>query len=68
MIVYPFDYHAFEFIREQRAQQRYSVEVANAGSYLNIRPSTLETLTKSSESSIQNRKYRKSTGEVKCIK
>lgn len=50
--------------REQRAQQRYSVEVANAGSYLNIRPSTLETLTKSSESSIQNRKYRKNVGEV----
>lgn len=50
--------------REQRAQQRYSVEVANAGSYLNIRPSTLETLTKASESSIQNRKYRKNAGEV----
>lgn len=50
--------------REQRAQQRYSVEVANAGSYLNIRPSTLETLTKSSESSHQNRKYRKNAAEV----
>lgn len=50
--------------REQRAQQRYSVEVANAGSYLNIRPSTLETLTKASESSIQNRKYHKNASEV----
>ncbi|XP_037938854.1 E3 ubiquitin-protein ligase highwire [Teleopsis dalmanni] len=45
--------------REQKAQQRHSVEVANAGNYLNIRPSTLETLTKSGNSSINNRKYRK---------
>lgn len=49
-----------EFLsREQRAQQRYSVEVANAGNYLNIRPSTLETLTKSGNSSVLNRRYRK---------
>lgn len=47
--------------REQRAQQRYSVEVANAGNYLNIRPSTLETLTKSGNSSVQNRRARKMT-------
>lgn len=50
-----------EFLsREQRAQQRYSVEVANAGNYLNIRPSTLETLTKSGNSSVLNRRNRKS--------
>lgn len=46
--------------REQKAQQRHSVEVANAGNYLNIRPSTLETLTKSGNCSLHNRsKYRK---------
>ncbi|XP_030378381.1 E3 ubiquitin-protein ligase highwire [Scaptodrosophila lebanonensis] len=46
--------------REQKAQQRHSVEVANAGHYLNIRPSTLETLTKSGNSSLHNRsKHRK---------
>ncbi|XP_067640218.1 E3 ubiquitin-protein ligase highwire isoform X3 [Eurosta solidaginis] len=45
--------------REQKAQQRHSVEVANAGAYLNIRPSTLETLTKSGNSSLNNRKHRK---------
>ncbi|XP_053950715.1 E3 ubiquitin-protein ligase highwire-like [Anastrepha ludens] len=45
--------------REQKAQQRHSVEVANAGTYLNIRPSTLETLTKSGNSSLNNRKHRK---------
>lgn len=50
--------------REQRAQQRYSVEVANAGNYLNIRPSTLETLTKSGNSSVLNRRYRKNVTEV----
>lgn len=42
--------------REQKAQQRHSVEVANAGSYLNIRPSTLEALAKSGNSSVHNRR------------
>lgn len=51
--------------REQRARQRYSVEVANAGNYLNIRPSTLETLNKSGQSSISNRRNRKVNAEVK---
>lgn len=50
--------------REQRAKQRYSVEVANAGNYLNIRPSTLETLNKSGQSSIYNRRNRKLNAEV----
>ncbi|KAL9885814.1 MYC binding protein highwire isoform 2-T2 [Glossina fuscipes fuscipes] len=45
--------------REQKVQQRHSVEVANAGNYLNIRPSTLETLTKSGNFSVSNRRYRK---------
>lgn len=45
--------------KEQKAQQRHSVEVANAGNYLNIRPSTLETLTKCGNFSVNNRKYRK---------
>lgn len=51
--------------KEQRARQRYSVEVANAGNYLNIRPSTLETLNKSGQSSISNRRNRKVNAEVK---
>lgn len=50
--------------REQRARQRYSVEVANAGNYLNIRPSTLETLNKSGQSSIFNRRNRKTNVSV----
>lgn len=50
--------------KEQRARQRYSVEVANAGNYLNIRPSTLETLNKSGQSSISNRRNRKVNAEV----
>lgn len=45
--------------KEEKAQQRHSVEVANAGNYLNIRPSTLESLTKSGISSLYNRRYRK---------
>ncbi|XP_055913946.1 E3 ubiquitin-protein ligase highwire isoform X3 [Eupeodes corollae] len=49
--------------REQKAQQRHSVEVANAGNYLNIRPSTLEALTKCGNSCLNNRKYRKNMGE-----
>lgn len=49
--------------KEQRARQRYSVEVANAGNYLNIRPSTLETLNKSGQSSISNRRNRKVNAE-----
>lgn len=50
--------------KEQRARQRYSVEVANAGNYLNIRPSTLETLNKSGQSSILNRRNRRFNGDV----
>ena len=53
--------------KEQKAQQRHSVEVATAGTYLNIRPSTLESLTKSGNSSILNRRYRKNgsnNGEI----
>lgn len=53
--------------KEQRARQRYSVEVANAGNYLNIRPSTLETLNKSGQSSILNRRNRKMNADVSCV-
>lgn len=53
--------------REQRARQRYSVEVANAGNYLNIRPSTLETLNKSGQSSILNRRNRKVNVDVSSV-
>lgn len=51
-----------QLTKEERARQRYSVEVANAGNYLNIRPSTMETLNKSGQSSIQNRRNRKNDG------
>lgn len=51
--------------REQKAQQRHSVEVANAGHYLNIRPSTLETLAKSGNCSLHNRsKHRKNAASL----
>lgn len=51
--------NSYQLSKEQKAQQRHSVEVANAGNYLNIRPSTLETLTKTGNSCINNRKHRK---------
>lgn len=54
----------YDYSREQRARQRYSVEVANAGNYLNIRPSTLETLNKSGQSSIYNRRNRKTNVSI----
>ncbi|XP_011315230.1 E3 ubiquitin-protein ligase MYCBP2 isoform X2 [Fopius arisanus] len=48
-----------ELTREQRARQRHSVEVTNAGSYLHIQPSTLETLTRSAAGANANRNRKK---------
>lgn len=50
--------------KEYKAKQRHSVEVANTGNYLNIRPSTLETLNKSGNTCVNNRKLRKANDEI----
>uniref|UniRef100_A0A336LRN5 RCR-type E3 ubiquitin transferase n=1 Tax=Culicoides sonorensis TaxID=179676 RepID=A0A336LRN5_CULSO len=44
--------------REQKAQQRHSLEIASAEAYLNMRPATLEALTKSGNCCVHNRKRR----------
>ncbi|XP_047115899.1 E3 ubiquitin-protein ligase highwire-like [Schistocerca piceifrons] len=44
-----------ELTKEQRARQRHSVEVSTAGTYLQIQPSTLETLTRSAANANANR-------------
>lgn len=45
--------------KEERARQRHSVEVTNAGNYLHIQPSTLESLTRSAANANANRNRRK---------
>ncbi|KAL7297667.1 hypothetical protein TKK_0009333 [Trichogramma kaykai] len=45
--------------REERARQRYSVEVSNDGNYLHIQPSTLESLTRSAANANANRSRKK---------
>ncbi|XP_043461333.1 E3 ubiquitin-protein ligase MYCBP2 isoform X1 [Leptopilina heterotoma] len=45
-----------ELTREMKASQRHSVEVSNAGNYLHIQPSTLETLTRSADCANRSRK------------
>ena len=50
---------------EQKVQQRHSVEFSNAGKYLNIRPSTLETLAKIGNCCVHNRKLRNRNVSVK---
>lgn len=44
-----------ELSKEEKAKQRHSVEVSNAGNYLHIQPSTLETLTRSAANANANR-------------
>lgn len=48
-----------ELTKEERARQRHSVEVSNAGTYLHIQPSTLESLTRSAANASANRNRRK---------
>lgn len=48
-----------ELTKEERARQRHSVEVTNAGNYLHIQPSTLESLTRSAANASANRNRRK---------
>ncbi|XP_062536745.1 E3 ubiquitin-protein ligase highwire-like [Armigeres subalbatus] len=50
--------------REQKVLQRHSVEISNAGSYLNIRPSTLETLAKIGNCCVHNRKLRNRNADI----
>nr|CAH7734771.1 unnamed protein product [Callosobruchus chinensis] len=48
-----------ELTKEEKARQRHSVEVSNAGIYLHIQPATLESLTKSAANASANRSRRK---------
>lgn len=48
-----------EMTKEERVRQRHSVEVSNAGTYLHIQPSTLESLTRSAANASANRNRRK---------
>ncbi|XP_015122961.1 E3 ubiquitin-protein ligase MYCBP2 isoform X2 [Diachasma alloeum] len=54
-----------QLTKEQRARQRHSVEVTNAGSYLHIQPSTLETLTRSAAGANANRNRKKQDSSIK---
>lgn len=51
----PLDKRRQELTKEERARQRHSVEVSNAGNYLHIQPSTLESLTRSAANASANR-------------
>ncbi|CAH1132864.1 unnamed protein product [Ceutorhynchus assimilis] len=51
----PLDKRRKELTKEERARQRHSVEVSNAGNYLHIQPSTLESLTRSAANASANR-------------
>lgn len=52
----PVDKRRQELTKEEKARQRHSVEVSNAGNYLHIQPSTLESLTRSAANASANRK------------
>ncbi|XP_046604041.1 E3 ubiquitin-protein ligase MYCBP2 isoform X2 [Neodiprion virginianus] len=54
-----------ELTKEQKARQRHSVEVSNAGNYLHIQPSTLETLTRSAANANANRSRKKQENIIK---
>ena len=50
--------------KEEKIQQRHSVEIANTSNYLNARPSTLEALNKSGYCCVHYRKQRGKINEV----
>lgn len=50
--------------KEEKIQQRHSVEITNTSNYLNARPSTLEALTKSGYCCVHYRKQRGKAREV----
>lgn len=54
-----------ELTKEEKARQRHSVEVSNAGNYLHIQPSTLDTLTRSAVNANANRNRKKQEINVK---
>lgn len=56
--------HEHLLTREQKVLQRHSVEISNAGTYLNIRPSTLETLAKIGNCCVHNRKLRNRNADI----
>lgn len=51
--------------QEQKARQRHSVEVINAGNYLYIQPSTVEALTRSAANANANRNRKKQKTVIK---
>lgn len=55
----PVDKRQKELSKEEKARQRHSVEVSNAGNYLHIQPSTLESLTRSAANASANRNRKK---------
>nr|XP_022909947.1 E3 ubiquitin-protein ligase MYCBP2 isoform X2 [Onthophagus taurus] len=61
----PVDKRRQELSKEEKARQRHSVEVANAGNYLHIQPSTLESLTRSAANASANRCRRRVDGVFK---
>lgn len=50
--------------KEEKIQQRHSVEITNTTNYLNARPSTLEALTRSGYCCVHYRKQRGKASEV----
>ncbi|KAJ8937058.1 hypothetical protein NQ314_012052, partial [Rhamnusium bicolor] len=60
----PLDKRRKELTKEEKARQRHSVEVSNAGNYLHIQPSTLESLTRSAANASANRNRRKLTDGI----
>lgn len=64
-VVQPNDKQKQELTKEQKARQRHSVEVSNAGNYLHIQPSTLETLTRSAANANANRSRKKQENIIK---
>ncbi|XP_056648043.1 E3 ubiquitin-protein ligase MYCBP2 isoform X1 [Diorhabda sublineata] len=61
---FPVDKRQKELSKEEKARQRHSVEVSNAGNYLHIQPSTLESLTRSAANASANRNRKKINEEV----
>lgn len=51
-------HHDTVLTKEEKIQQRHSVEITNTSNYLNARPSTLEALTKSGYCCVHYRKQR----------
>lgn len=57
-------HHHETLTKEEKIQQRHSVEITNTSNYLNARPSTLEALTKSGYCCVHYRKQRGKHAEL----